>query len=144
MLSKPLNKRILILDDDVAVLDILQVLLDYEGFEGIIIQKTDDLFSLIRCYQPALMLLDFGLHGITGGEWCTQLKATTEFRAIPVIIFTAYSNKGFKKGSFGCDDFIPKPFDLEDLILRIRSLIGKESTFAHQPAVDAIQIKTAS
>jgi len=117
-------KRILILDDDTAVLDVLQQLLEYEGFESFIINETDDLISLVRICHPTLILLDFALHGQNGGDWCVQLKSTREFAAIPVIIYTAYSNKGIQKGTYGCDDFIAKPFDIDDLITRITSLIN--------------------
>ena len=118
-----MKKRILILDDDPDILEILQVILSEEGFEAILVESTDDLLDLVRLHRPCLILLDFGLRGgITGGEWCVKLKSDMEFSRIPVIIFTAYSNKGIAAGTFGCDDFLPKPFDIEDLVARVRFL----------------------
>lgn len=121
-----MKKRILILDDNQSVLDMLQEVLVYEGFEAIIIDETNDLFNLITLHQPALILLDFRLNGKNGGAWCEQLKSNPEFMHIPVILFTAYSNKGIEQGRFGCDDFIAKPFDLFDLIARIKRLTVKD------------------
>ncbi|MDN3550211.1 response regulator [Mucilaginibacter aquaedulcis] len=111
------------MDDDTAVLDVLKELLNYEGFEPFIVEATDDLIGLVRLCQPSLILLDYGLHGKNGGEWCAQLKSSLEFAAIPVIIYTAYCNKGIQKGTYGCDDFIAKPFDIDDMISRINLLI---------------------
>ncbi|MDN3551189.1 response regulator transcription factor [Mucilaginibacter aquaedulcis] len=111
------------MDDDTAVLDVLKELLDYEGFEPFIVEETDDLMGLVRLCQPSLILLDYGLHGKNGGEWCAQLKSSLEFSAIPIIIYTAYCNKGIQKGTYGCDDFIAKPFDIDDMISRINLLI---------------------
>ncbi|WP_121810298.1 response regulator [Mucilaginibacter kameinonensis] len=91
-----MGKRILIFDDDAAILDLLQVLLDYEGFETSIAGRTDDLFYLIRLCRPELILIDFSLYGINGGEWCAKLKSSLEFSVIPVIISTAYTNKELK------------------------------------------------
>ncbi|MFC0513488.1 two-component system response regulator [Mucilaginibacter angelicae] len=122
-----MGKRILIFDDDGAVLDVLQVLLDYEGFDVEIIERTDDLLSLVQLYQPSLILIDFSLGGTNGGDWCTQLKKHPEFKAIPIIIFTAYSNKGIEKGTYGCDDFIAKPFSMDTLLSRINLLINRIS-----------------
>ena len=114
-----MRKRILILDDDKDILDVLEEILIYEDYEVSIVESTDELFNLVRAYQPSLILLDFSLKGMDGGVWCAKLKSDPEFAEIPVVIFTAYSNKGIEKGTYGCDDFIAKPFDLEDLLTRI-------------------------
>jgi len=117
-----MGKRILILDNDKDLLYVLQEVMDMEGFEASIVQSTDDLLQLVRSYQPDLILLDFSLDGIDGGTWCKQLKSDPEFAHIPVIIFSAYIDKGLAKGTYGCDDFIDKPFNLDDLINRIKLL----------------------
>lgn len=59
---------------------------------------------------------------LNGGEGCARLKNDIEFAAIPVIIFTAYSNKGLEKGTYSCDDFIAKPFDIKSLLSRVNVL----------------------
>jgi DNA-binding response OmpR family regulator len=120
-----MKKRILILDDDEDILYILNEVMDYAGYETLLVAITDDLFGLIRKFKPTLILLDFALHGIDGGTWCTELKKNPEFAHIPVIIFTAYSNKGIEKGTYGCDDFIEKPFELTDLMNRIDLLTSQ-------------------
>lgn len=121
-----MKKRILILDDDQSILEILNEVFSYEGFDAITVETTDDLLELVRRYEPALILLDYALNGKNGGTWCQQLKDSSEFSHIPVVIFSAYSNKGICKGSFGCDEFIAKPFDLEDLVSPIKTLISQE------------------
>ena len=73
-----------------------------------------------------MILLDFSLKDTKGGAWCAELKGSAEFADIPVVIFSAYSNNGIAKGAYGCDDFIAKLFDLDDLIARIKRLTDKE------------------
>lgn len=131
-----MNGRILIVDDDENVLAVLNEVFTYEGFDALTVPQTDDLFELVRAYEPALVLLDFSLGGKNGGVWCEQLKGDAEFAKLPVIIYTAYSNKGIKKGSYGCDDFIAKPFDLEDLVGRIKFLVKQGSNIYEEKNIN--------
>jgi DNA-binding response OmpR family regulator len=121
-----MKKRILVLDDNNDILAVLEDVLSHEGFEAITVDYTEDFLALVRFYRPDLILLDFSLNGENGGVLCTRLKNDPEFAGTPVIIFSAFSNRGFQKGTYGCDYFINKPFDLVDLIASIRMLTVQE------------------
>ena len=116
-----MRKRILILDDDDALLDVLEILLNNNGYDTLLLKDTDNLFSSVRAYQPSMILLDLRLNGQDGGEWCAKLKSHHEFKSIPVMIFTA-SSLSIEKGNFGCDDFIAKPFDIDEIMAHINQL----------------------
>lgn len=118
-------KKVLVLDNDEGVLDVMQEALNYEGFHVKIIEDTDNIFSVIDSFSPNLVILDYILSGINGGEICHQIKANPKTTDLPVIIMSAYPRVIKSLGYYGCDDFIAKPFDLDDIINRIKKLINR-------------------
>jgi DNA-binding response OmpR family regulator len=118
-------KKVLVLDNDGDVLDIMQEALNYEGFQVKIIEETDNIFAVIDDFDPDLIILDYILSGINGGEICHQIKANPKTTDVPVMIMSAYPRVIKSLGYYGCDDFISKPFDLDDIVERIKNLINK-------------------
>lgn len=84
-------------------------------------------------FKPDLVLLDYLLPGINGGELCGQIKRHQAFSKIPVIIYSAYPKVLTSLGDYGCDLFLPKPFDLDELAKHIETLLLKKehSTLLH-------------
>lgn len=119
-----IRKRILIVDDNQDILEIVQETLTYEQFEVLATSDGSNVPALVREFQPDLVILDYRLGNITGGEICLELKATPEFSNLPVIIFTAYVNKSEELLAYGCDDTIDKPFDLSELIHKVNNLVN--------------------
>jgi DNA-binding response OmpR family regulator len=109
------TKRILILDDNQDILEIVQEVLLYEDFEVKAISETKNLLGVARAFKPDLFLLDYKLPDGNGAEICRLFKAQPEFRKIPVIIFSAYTHPGTDFYDFGCDGVIAKPFNLTEL-----------------------------
>ena len=109
-------KRILILDDNQAILEVITEALAYEQFEVLDIALGSQLFDAVRDFGPDLILLDYRLTDRNGGDLCRQLKATPEYRHIPVIIFSAYFTPADAEHPHGCDAILYKPFDLESLL----------------------------
>jgi DNA-binding response OmpR family regulator len=123
-----LNQRILILDDHQAVLDVVTEALAYEQFEVLDISLGSQLFDTVRDFMPDLILLDYRLADTNGGDLCRQLKATPEYRHIPVIIFSAYFTAADAGLPGGCDGILYKPFDLEALLTTVYGhLAGSEN-----------------
>ena len=114
-----MSKRILILDDHQAILDVVTEALRYEQFEVLAIALGSRLFDAVKDFRPDLILLDYRLADMNGGELCRQLKQTHEYRHIPVIIFSAYFTPGDKSNPGGCDGILYKPFDLDALLSTI-------------------------
>ncbi|RYE36310.1 MAG: response regulator [Sphingobacteriaceae bacterium] len=115
-------KKVLVLDDDPGILEVMQEALSYEGFEVKILEETDDIIALIHSYQPDVFITDFLLKGINGGELCKKIKTTTATSHTPVVIFSAYNKVLQSLGYYDCDAFIPKPFDLKELIDVVKNL----------------------
>jgi DNA-binding response OmpR family regulator len=117
------KKKVLVIDDDEAVLDVMKEALIYEGFEVKTADRADDVQAMISTYQPDLLLIDYILKGINGGEICNQVKDNGKEKKLPVIIVSAYPKVLTSLGDYGCDKFIAKPFDLDDLVGSIRSVL---------------------
>lgn len=120
------RNRILVLDDDRNILDILDEALTYEEFEVKTAMDIKSFFSLMDDYQPNLVLIDYLLQGINGGEVCHQIKTEEETRKVPVILMSAYPRVFESLGTYGCDEFIAKPFDLYSLIDKVKSYMPRE------------------
>jgi DNA-binding response OmpR family regulator len=121
-------KRVLILDNDPDVLDAMQEVLVYSGFEVKTIEDTDNIFPIIYDFRPDVLLVDYILNGINGGEICHQIKTNPRTSHLPVIILSAYPRVINSLGFYGCDSFIAKPFELDDLV-------GQVSFFTMRKAV---------
>ncbi|WP_423148911.1 response regulator [Rubrolithibacter danxiaensis] len=116
-------RRILILDDDLDVLDMLNEVLTYYGYTANIISRSDAILEIIEEYKPDLLLLDFRLFGKNGGEICNMIKKNPETQDLPVIIISAYSHLESVKEVYCCDDILQKPFDLTSLMEKVEKHI---------------------
>jgi two-component system response regulator VicR len=118
-----MSKRILILDDNRDILDIVHETLTYEQFDVKSTGESADVIPLVENFNPDLVILDYRVAGTNGGELCRQIKAHPKFGNTPVIIFSAYINHQDELWAYGCDAIINKPFDLNELVEKVNSLI---------------------
>ncbi|MDB5063222.1 MAG: response regulator [Mucilaginibacter sp.] len=118
-----MKKRLLILDDDKDILDVMYEIFKDEGYEVKIIENADNILNDIANYRPDIILLDYILNGINGGEICHQIKTNEATCNIPVIIVTAYSKVINSLGDYGCDSFISKPFEITELVQQVNELL---------------------
>ena len=119
--------KVLIIDDDLALLEILEASLQYAQFNVKAVSECPDLFALISSYQPDVVLLDYVLSGVNGGELCYQIKSNPSTSNIPVIIITAYPRMINSLDAYLCNAVLPKPFDLSDLLFTINACISNPS-----------------
>ncbi|MCD0486935.1 response regulator [Pedobacter sp. MC2016-14] len=119
----PLNKKILIVEDDDELKDLLTTLLELEGCKVQCCVKKCDFYQLVRRFEPDLIVLDYLLPDITGGELCHQLKLNDQYAHIPVILYTALDPALLSMDHYNCDGFISKPFNLEALLRLMKRLI---------------------
>ena len=115
--------KILIIDDDVDALRILQKILTKENHEVEILSQWHDTFSLVKTFQPQVILLDILLFGIDGRHISKQLKSNDQTRNIPIILITANPDIAKNIGTSGADDFLEKPFTKDELISKIEKLV---------------------
>lgn len=99
-------KRILVLDDNQDILDIVHETLTYEDFEVQGTSKGDNVITMAETFLPDLVILDYRVAGTNGGEICKQIKAHAKFKDIPVIIYSAYISDNSQLLAYGCDAII--------------------------------------
>ena len=123
---EPIKKQtILCVDDDKKNLELLEAVLLPHGYALHFSESGEDALKWIATKIPDLILLDIMMPGLSGLEVLGRLRANERTRSIPVILLTALSAAENKsKGlEMGCDEFISKPFDMIELIVRVRSLL---------------------
>lgn len=116
------QKKITIADDDPAILDAVAVMLEFAGYKVDCISDGNDLLAKDGPFTD-LLLLDIWMSGTDGREICRQLKQNKTTANVPIVLISASKDIGRSALEAGADDFLPKPFDMEDLIKKIESHI---------------------
>jgi DNA-binding response OmpR family regulator len=114
-INKSSAKRILIVDDDSAILEAMQMMLEMEGYEVMITLNGEELDKYFD-KKPDVILLDIWMSGIDGRDICKNLKAAPATRNIPVIMISASREVEQSAKESGADDFIAKPFQMNELL----------------------------
>lgn len=122
-----MSLKILVIDDEPDVVDIISMNLKSSGFE--VLTATSGLQGLQRAKaeMPALIILDLMLPEMSGLEVCKALKKETSTSAIPIIMLTAKSEEVDRIVGLelGADDYVPKPFSPRELMLRVKSVVRR-------------------
>jgi Response regulators consisting of a CheY-like receiver domain and a winged-helix DNA-binding domain len=119
--------KILVVDDDKDLLEVLKSLLTKKGFEVEVDENWDEGFSKIEKFQPQLILLDVFLSGVDGLDICRQLKSRPQTCDIPIIIFSAFPRMTEPViYDYGADDFIAKPFEVNDLVVKVHAVLSQQ------------------
>ncbi len=118
---------ILIVEDEDAIRDMLVMVLQQYDFNVLDAIDVAQAQTILHETIPDLILLDWMLPLITGDEWTRRLKASEQYRDIPIILLTAKSEENDKiKGlDLGADDYITKPFSPKELIARIKAVLRR-------------------
>jgi DNA-binding response OmpR family regulator len=109
-------QRILAVDDDKDILEVLQFILEDSGYEVETLANGEFLFDRIKAHHPDLIILDIMLGNYDGRELCRKVKASHETNDIPVILISASHSADTMKQNGNPDDFIAKPFDINVLL----------------------------
>ncbi|RMD51189.1 MAG: response regulator [Candidatus Thermofonsia bacterium] len=127
MLRKTLmsNGRILIVEDDYDISNMLRIFFTGQGYNIEVAARGEDALEFCRRKLPDLIVLDIMLPDIDGYEVCRTLRTTTRTSHIPIIFLTQKDERSDKIAGLelGADDYITKPFDIEELKLRVRTAI---------------------
>ncbi len=113
------RKKILVVDDEPDILEFLQVILEEEGYAVITTDKGEYVEALNNGGLPDLILLDMLLSGKDGREIVKQLKSQEKTKHIPVIMFSAHPSAEETARKAGADDFLAKPFEMDQLLEKI-------------------------
>jgi DNA-binding response OmpR family regulator len=122
--SDRIMERILVLDDEQSVLDVLRDALTSMNYDAETVIDARAFFNSLQARKPDLVLIDYILADNNGGTICHQIKTNPETRGIPVILMSGYEDANDLSGLVGCDDFIKKPFSMEELAGKITACLG--------------------
>jgi len=116
--------RVLIVDDDTALAEMLGIVLRGEGYEPTLCPDGDQAMAMFREHKPDLVLLDLMLPGMDGIDVCRAIRAES---GVPIVMLTAKSDTidvvtGLEAGA---DDYVSKPFKAKELIARIRTRLRR-------------------
>ncbi len=120
-----MKKRVLIVEDDAALARVLRDNFEFEGFEVEWVAVSSDVLGRARAFAPDLILLDVILPGpMSGFDLCGVLR---QGGRTPIIMLTAKGQKADKlRGlNVGADDYVTKPFDLEELLARVYAVLRR-------------------
>ena len=117
-----MSKKILAVDDDNDILDVIRIILEDEGYEVLTLANGKHVFDIVEENDPDLILLDVMLGGLDGRDICRALKQHDTFKKIPVVMISASHNLNNLLLMPGApNNFLAKPFDIDKLIEMVRS-----------------------
>lgn len=113
---------IVIVDDDPDILEAMKMMLELYDFK---VETIADgiVFPKLKKLQPQLLFLDIRMSGVDGRTICRQLKSKAETKHIPVIMISANANLQRSFEEAGANDYLEKPFDMEDLLHKIKKFV---------------------
>ena len=126
----PTRKKILLVDDEPGILRVLSIKLRVSGYDVITASHGQEALDLIRSASPDIVLLDVIMPGIDGFEVLKELRITSR---LPVIAYSAGTSNMQEALRLGANDFVNKPFDVNELVKRVGLLLDyKESASEEQ------------
>lgn len=123
-------KKILIVEDDPDIAELIRFNLSLESFVPIVCHSAEDAYRVLESEDVALVLLDIMLPGMNGLEFCQKLRRNDQFRKLGIIMLTAKNQEeDLVRGlELGADDYISKPFSPQVLIARIKTLLRRSAS----------------
>lgn len=119
------QKKVMIADDDPGILDAVEAMLEYGGYE---VSSTSNGATVLEMRDnfPDLLLLDIWMSGTDGRDVCKKLKQEERSRHMPIIMISASTELEKSAKEAGADDFLEKPFDMEELLQKIDACLSKQ------------------
>lgn len=119
--------RILVVEDDTDISKMLRIYFDSQGYEVLVAKKGQEALDICRTKLPNVIVLDINLPDIDGYDVCRVLRNNTRTSYVPIIFLTQRDDRSDKIAGLelGADDYITKPFDIEELKLRVEGTIRR-------------------
>ena len=138
--------NILIVDDEKKICEFIKAFLDNEGYYTEVAYDGDSAIDKLNSKKYDLLILDRMLPGISGEEICKYIRDKSD---VPIIMLTAKIEDEDKIDGFklGCDDYICKPFNINELILRVKAILKRVSNFGDKEIIsygDELEINTST
>ena len=129
--------KILVIDDDTAINELVKINLELQGYKVLQTYNGVEGFALAKQEQPALIILDVMMPEVDGYTVAQRIRQCAEIAETPIIMLTALSELDNKVEGFnlGVDDYLTKPFEIEELIVRTRALLKRTKQIPKTSAV---------
>lgn len=119
------GKKIMICDDDLGILEVLEMMLEIEGYTVITESNSTNLIKGINHTLPDILLMDLWMPVLSGDQLLRTIRSTKELEDLPVIILSASVDGQEIASNSGANDFISKPFDMDVVSMKIKNLLIK-------------------
>ncbi len=121
------KKRILVVDDEMDLVETIRFTLELEGYEVLTSYNGEEALHMARNNQPDLILLDVMLPKMDGYKVCRLLKFDARYKHIPILMLTAKTQEKDRTigQETGADEYITKPFEMEDLVKKVKEYLTK-------------------
>jgi len=129
--------KILIIDDDTAINELIKVNLELQGYETAQAYNGIEGFAKAKQEEPALIILDVMMPEVDGFTVAQRIRQCPEIAEVPILMLTALSQLNDKVNGFniGVDDYLTKPFEIDELIVRVRALLKRTKQIPKSTAV---------
>jgi two-component system alkaline phosphatase synthesis response regulator PhoP len=122
-----MRKKVLVVDDEKDIVDLIAYNLEKEGFATLRAYDGETALDLAKAKKPDLIILDLMLPGVRGLDVCRFIRKNPDTETLPIIMLTARSDQTDKilGLEIGADDYITKPFNVRELIARVRTVLRR-------------------
>ena len=129
--------KILVIDDDTAINELIKINLEINGYDVISSFNGTDGFALAKQESPELIILDVMMPEVDGFTVAQRIRQCPETEDTPILMLTALSELNDKVNGFniGVDDYLTKPFEIEELLVRVRALLKRTNRIPKSLAV---------
>lgn len=117
---------ILVLDDDPDICMMIKMVLEYYGYDAVDSENEEHAKEIISSNRVDLIIMDMLLSGADGTDICKRLKQNEKTSSIPILMFSAHPTAKESCLAAGADDFISKPFEMNDMIERISFFLERK------------------
>ena len=119
-------RKVLLVDDDSDLLEMVDMVLTKEGYTVSTSKNGSGFFERVHSFKPDIILLDIFLGDADGRTLCQQLKQVTDYKSIPIVLYSAGHISRQTIETSMANDFVSKPFDIKLLAEKIKSMLQPE------------------
>jgi DNA-binding response OmpR family regulator len=117
--------NVLIIDDDVEICFMIKAILNFKGYVASVCSNGNEVLNIVEANTPNLIIMDMLLSGTDGRQICKKLKSAIATKDIPVLMISAHPDAEITCKAAGADEFLSKPFEIEDLLGKVREFMDK-------------------
>lgn len=117
------DTQVLVVDDNIDLCSMMETILKFEGIQA---EKCVDIGELRQClniFNPKVLVIDMLLSGYNGSEICQSLKSSEDWACLKILMVSAHPDAHQICKAAGADEFIAKPFDMDDFTGRVKALL---------------------